>query len=303
MGKILIGVSSWSDPDLVKSGFYPPGVESSEDRLRYYSSRFDIVESDASYHAIPWSGHVKMWVDNTPAGFAFDLKVFSLFSGQPTPINSLPRDLREDAREGLRKGNNLYLNHLPQEVADRLWERFASSIYALKESSRLGLAVFQFPSWFHPRPENLAYIKTCKNKLSAFRLGMEFRSPEWFGAGILPGLLDLLKSLQIALVCVDEPQGLKSSMPALAEATAPCGTVRFHGRNSAAWENKESTTGEKYDYLYSESELNEWLPRIRLLQANTEELHVIFKNKHLDHRIVNALQMQKLLGIPGKQVN
>ncbi len=303
MGKILIGVSSWSDPDLGKSGFYPPGVDSSEDRLRYYSSRFDLAESDSSYYAIPWSSHVKMWLDNTAPGFAFDLKVFSLFSGQPTAINSIPRDLREEARQGLRKGNNLYLAHLPPETADRLWERFADSITPLKESSRLGLVVFQFPPWFHPNPESLAYIELCRKRLAAFKLAMEFRSPEWFDSRSLPGLLDLLKSLQIALVCVDEPQGLKSSMPALAEATAPFSTVRFHGRNSAAWDKRESTTGEKYDYLYSESELREWLPRIRLLQDNTEELHVIFKNKHLDHRIVNARQMQKLLGLTGTLEN
>jgi uncharacterized protein YecE (DUF72 family) len=298
MSKILMGVSSWSDPGLAKSGFYPPGTDSSQERLRYYSARFDIAESDASYHAIPWADHVRTWIESTPATFIFDLKVFSLFSGQPTPISAVPRDLRGDVRQGLRKGNNLYLNHVPGEIADRLWERFSGALAPLQESGRLGLVVFQFPAWFHPSPENLAYISLCKTKLGRYKLAMEFRAADWFDSAHFPSLLDRLKSLQIALVCVDEPQGLKSSMPALAEATAPFATIRFHGRNVAAWEGKESTTAEKYDYLYSEGELREWVPRIRQLQARTDELHVIFKNKHLGHRIINALQMQKLLGLP-----
>jgi len=58
MGRIRIGLSSWTDRSLLESGkFYPPGVDDAEGRLRYYASRFpDLVEVNSTYYSLPW-GH------------------------------------------------------------------------------------------------------------------------------------------------------------------------------------------------------------------------------------------------------
>lgn len=54
MAKILVGTSSWTDKTLIDSGkFYPPTATTPEDRLRFYASRFPIVEIDSSYYGIP----------------------------------------------------------------------------------------------------------------------------------------------------------------------------------------------------------------------------------------------------------
>jgi uncharacterized protein YecE (DUF72 family) len=51
---ILIGVASWTDKTLVECGrFYPKGATSAEARLRFYASRFSLVEVDSSYYAMP----------------------------------------------------------------------------------------------------------------------------------------------------------------------------------------------------------------------------------------------------------
>ena len=56
MANILIGATSWTDKTLVQSGqFYPRDVSTPEERLRFYASRFPIVEVDSSYHGIPLS--------------------------------------------------------------------------------------------------------------------------------------------------------------------------------------------------------------------------------------------------------
>ena len=251
MGKILIGISSWGDSSLVKSGFYPPEVQTSEERLRYYASKFSMVESDASYHVIPGSQTIQNWIQATPRDFVFNLKVFSLFSGHPTPLVSFPRDLREDARGALRKGTHIYINHLGQPNEDKLWERFKQSVSPLQKSGKLGFLMFQYPPWFHPNPENFDYVAKCKRKLEAYNLAVEFRTSDWFAAKNLEATLALLRSLEITLVCVDEPQGLKSSLPPIAETTSPFSVVRFHGRNAQEWEQKENTPNEKYDYLYT----------------------------------------------------
>jgi uncharacterized protein YecE (DUF72 family) len=50
-GRILIGTASWTDKTLVScKRFYPKGCSSAEDRLRYYASRFPLVEVDSISH-------------------------------------------------------------------------------------------------------------------------------------------------------------------------------------------------------------------------------------------------------------
>jgi uncharacterized protein YecE (DUF72 family) len=124
---------------------------------------------------------------------------------------------------------------------------------------------------------------------------MEFRVGSWLNEEHREQTLTLLRKQQIALVCVDEPQGLRSSVPPSAEATAPLGVVRFHGRNRENWERKDISTSERFSYLYSLDELKEWVPGIRLMAENVDAVHVIFKNKSQDFPIRNARQMQQLL--------
>ncbi len=53
-GQILIGPVSWTDKTLVCCRrFYPKGCSSADDRLRFYASRFPLVEVDSSYYATP----------------------------------------------------------------------------------------------------------------------------------------------------------------------------------------------------------------------------------------------------------
>jgi len=55
MGRIRIGLSSWTDKSLLESGkFYPPEANDAEGRLRYYAFRFpDLVEVNSTYYSLP----------------------------------------------------------------------------------------------------------------------------------------------------------------------------------------------------------------------------------------------------------
>jgi uncharacterized protein YecE (DUF72 family) len=75
---------------------------------------------------------------------------------------------------------------------------------------------FQFPPWFHPGPESFDYIVECRKRLSLFPLAVEFRAGSWFAEENRERTLSLLREHETALVCVDEPQGFKSSVPPLA---------------------------------------------------------------------------------------
>jgi uncharacterized protein YecE (DUF72 family) len=96
MGEILVGTSSWTDKTLIDSGkFYPASTKTPEDRLRYYASRFPIVEIDSSYYGLPSEENAVRWVERTPPGFVFNIKAYRLFTLHQTPVISLPKALRE----------------------------------------------------------------------------------------------------------------------------------------------------------------------------------------------------------------
>jgi len=297
MGRILVGISAWSDRSLVESGFYPAGVKTPSDRLRYYGQEFPVAEIDSSYHFFPTRRNLELWLQNTPEAFTFDVKAFSLFTLHPTPFGSLPRGIRDSLGGLAEHKGNLYPHHLPAEALDALWQGFARSLEAIRAAGKLGAVLFQFPPWFHPSPENLDYIGQCRDRLASYRLAVEFRVGAWLDDGHREDTLRFLREHGLTLVCVDEPQGFRSSVLPVAGVTAPLAFIRFHGRNGANWEKKGIPADERYSYLYDEKELEEWVPKIAQMAEKSAELHIIFKNKHGDYPARNARQLRLLLGL------
>ena len=187
MAKIRVGTCSWTDPTLVSSGrFYPDSARSAEARLQYYASQFNIVEVDSSYYALPNERNSYLWAERTPDDFVFDFKAFRIFTQHPTPINSLPKNIRNELTSELQEKANIYYRDLPAELVDELWQRFESALLPLDTTGKLSVVLFQFPSWFYPGSQQLDYIEICKSKLQQYRLAMEFRNNVWLSEGIAP---------------------------------------------------------------------------------------------------------------------
>src|SRR4051794_33550003 len=66
-GRILVGTSSWADPGFVED-WYPRGL-AARDRLAWYAQRFEYVEVNSSFYAIPAQKTVVRWAEVTPAEF------------------------------------------------------------------------------------------------------------------------------------------------------------------------------------------------------------------------------------------
>ena len=79
----------------------------------------------------------------------------------------------------------------------------------------------------------------------------------------------------------------------MAIATSPVGYVRFHGRNYKTWWKGDSKT--RYDYLYSEDELQEWVPKIRQMEGEADVVYVFMNNCFGGQAAKNAADMQGLL--------
>lgn len=296
MGRIRIGTCSWTDPTLLSSGrFYPDSARSAEARLKYYAGQFDLVEVDSSYYTLPNERNSYLWAERTPDDFLFDFKAFRVFTQHPTPISSLPKNLREELTPELQQKGNLYYRDLPVELAGELWRRFEAALLPLDTVGKLGVVLFQFPPWFYPGSQQFDYILMCKQRLPQFRIAMEFRNNVWLSEKNRATALDFLRRNGLPLVCVDEPQGFRSSVPPVAEATSDIGLVRFHGQNRETWEKKGISTAERFNYLYSEEELRLWADKIGGLARLTREMHILFNNCYQDKAVVNARQMGLIL--------
>lgn len=293
MGDILIGTASWADPTLVNSGlFYPPWARTPEARLQFYASRFPIVEVDSSYYAIPAEKVARLWVERTPDRFIFNVKAFRLLTQHPTPIPSLPKNIRDALPAGKA---SVYSRDVPPALIDEVWKLFEDALLPLDSTGKLGVVLFQFPPWFLPGDGQRDYILSCKRRLPQYRIAVEFRHGSWLNEENRERTLRFLRDNDLPFVCVDEPQGFQSSVPPVLEATSDIALLRLHGRNRETWEKKGISAAERFDYLYSEDELKELVPGLRQLAALTGQLHVLFNNHCRDKAVVNARQMRDLM--------
>ena len=296
MGEVLVGTCSWTDPTLIRSGrFYPAEAKSAEARLQFYASQFRLVEVDSTYYSMPREETAVLWAQRTGPDFVFDVKAFRLFTMHPTPLPVLPKDIRESLPSELQHKANVYQRDLPEDITYELWARFERALLPLDSAGKLGIVLFQFPPWYLPGDEQYDYILSCKQKLPQYRIAVEFRHNSWLNEKNRERTFSFLRENNLPFVCVDEPQGFKSSIPPLAQTTSDIALVRFHGRNRSTWEKQGITTAERFNYLYQENELREWVPRTKYLAEKTQQCHVLFNNCHEDKAVNNARQIKLML--------
>ena len=296
-GKVLIGISSWTEPTLIKEGnFYPKGVSSAEDRLRFYASQFPIVEVDSTYYFPPSERNSVLWIERTPKDFTFNIKAYSLLTNHPTKVESLYKDMREALPEEVASKKNVYREHLPEKLADEVWDRFRESLMPLHSAGKLGSVLFQYPQWFVIGRKNKDYILECQERLPDYRIVVEFRHKSWMERGNDEETLAFLSDHDIPFVCVDMPQGFDSSLPPIAAATSKdLAVIRFHGRDPDAWNTKSQRAADRFRYDYSKKELEEWVPKLESLAEHANETHAIMNNCYRDHAVRSARQLATLL--------
>jgi uncharacterized protein YecE (DUF72 family) len=299
MRNVMVGISSWTEPTLVKQGhFYPPEAKTAETRLKYYASRFPIVEVDSTYYFPPSERNSVLWIERTPAQFTFNIKAYSLLTNHPTRPDSLYKDVAERVPEDERTKRRLYRDNLPDEVVDEVWQRFRDALMPLHSSGKLGAVLFQFPQWFVIGRKSKDYIVECAERLPDYRLAVEFRHKSWLEERNREETLEFLSKHDLPLVCVDMPQGFDSSLPPIAAATADdLAMIRFHGRDPKAWSGKSETAADRFKYDYSANELREWVPKIEGLAEQARETHVIMNNCYRDYAVNNAQDLASMLDL------
>jgi uncharacterized protein YecE (DUF72 family) len=295
---LYVGCASWTDRSLLEIGdFYPADVKTPEERLRYYAEHFRFVEVDSTYYTADFEQQAQRWVERTPPGFLFDVKAFRMLTLHQTPHKMLPPAVREMIGEPPEGKRNWYYRDLPHGARDELWAFFTRSLRPLDDAGKLGAVIVQLPPWAMPGPQSSAHIEECADRLEGMRVAVEFRNKYWLSDRNRRRTFAELRESGLSYVIVDEPQGFHSSVPLTWEVTNPAlAVVRLHGRNAETWEKKGlKGASERFNYLYSDDELGEFLEPVRRVAQQASEVHLTFNNNYSDYPERNAKELVALL--------
>jgi uncharacterized protein YecE (DUF72 family) len=260
---IYVGTSGYSYKDWVGC-FYPEELPAGR-YLEFYAERFPAVEVDYTYYRMPDPQTLAGMARRTPPEFRFAVKATSL------------------------------LTHEPQ-AAEQDFAEYRRGVEPLQEAGKLAAVLAQFPYSFQNSEPHRAYLAHLRRSLPDLPLVVEFRHVSW----IIEPIFALLRELQLGFCCVDQPR-FSRLVPPVAVATSEVGYVRFHGRNAEKWWT-HAESWQRYDYLYSEAELSEWVGKVGGLAAATGETLVFFNNHYQAQAARNAQTFADLLAAEGLEV-
>jgi uncharacterized protein YecE (DUF72 family) len=290
MGEVHVGTSSWSDPGFVDE-WYPPGLPA-RDRLPWYAERFDAVEVNSTFYAVPAARQVARWAEITPTGFTFDVKLHRLLSRHAAKPDSLPPALRARAVTGPRGRVELDAG-LEAALADATLEAVAP----LVEAGKLSAFLLQLSPAFGPREHDLDELAALVERLAPRPVAIELRHRSWTKAGRLERVLGWLEDHDAVWVGVDAPRGRSITiMPPIDAVTNPrVAYLRAHGRNAEGYVRGRSVA-ERFAYRYPDEELAEIGERAQELAAKAENVRLMFNNNRGSDAPVAAERMRELLG-------
>lgn len=287
---IVVGTSSWADPGFVEH-WYPKGLPSKE-RLPFYAERFEAVELNSSFYAIPAASTVEGWARTTPEAFCFDVKLHRLLSRHAARLKELPADLRERTETNER---GRVLAH--PALVDEMVRRTADTFQPLADAGKLGAYLLQLTPAFDPRRNELAELTPVIEGLAPIPVAVEFRRRSWAAPARFEGVLDWLSAHDAVFVCVDTPPGDHVPIfPAIDAATSDSlAYMRCHGRNTEGYLHGRSVA-ERFDYDYPTDELEEIAGRAEALEGDAEQVHVMFNNNARDLAPKAARALRGMLG-------
>ncbi len=289
-GRILVGTSSWADPGFVED-WYPQGMPARE-RLPWYAERFEAVEVNSSFYAVPEARTVERWVRATPKGFTFDVKLHRLLSRHSADLKSLPPDLRDGVQTNAR-GRVRLTPELELAMADRVLEAVA----ALEEAGELGAFLLQLTPAFSPHEHRLEELDPLIERLRPRTVAVEFRHRGWMAEKRVEETLSGLSDRGAAYVAVDAPreEHVPIMPPIDAVTNDALAYLRAHGRDAHAYMHGR-TVAERFAYRYSDDELREIADRARGMAEEAREVHIQFNNNRGADAPSAATRFRTLLG-------
>jgi uncharacterized protein YecE (DUF72 family) len=261
-GRVLIGPAGWSYSDW-NGILYPSSRPRDFHEASFLAEYFDTIEINTSFYQPVRPAHAELWVQRVESNprFLYTAKLWRKFTHE--------EGAKAEDEQAVREGFDI-----------------------LRSAGRLGAVLLQFPFSFHYTPANLDRLKKMLDSFGDYPLVVEVRHASWSA----PEFLEFLARRGTGICNIDQPVIGKSIKPT-ERATASTGYVRLHGRRYDTWfsDDPETPSHERYNYLYSEEELEPWAARIRHVSAHAEQTFVVTNNHFEAKGVVNALQLINML--------
>jgi len=256
MGKISIGTSGYSYNEWV--GPVYPAKTKQEDFLALYSGLFSTVELNFSYYTMPKAEQLRRMTETAP-----DLS-YAIKAPQSLTHKVDPHKWHEEAKI------------------------YRTAIEPLLEAGKLEAVLFQFPFSFHYEADNRRLLAELLNEFDDIPCAIEFRNNEWSSNRVI----DELRKRQVSYVSTDLPD-LRGLPPVLDVCTSSLSYFRLHGRNIEKWWGSDSRS--RYDYLYTDKELEGTVERIKRIIVKADKILVYFNNHARGQAVKNAESLKRLL--------
>ncbi|HEX9053120.1 MAG TPA: DUF72 domain-containing protein [Anaeromyxobacter sp.] len=268
---IRFGPAGWEYPDWAGI-VYPRPEPRGFDRLRFLSRFFGTVEVNATFYRPFPSEVAARWCERVrdAPGFRFGAKVWRRFTHE-----------RGEA-------------YTADEVAQA-----RAALDRLQREGRLGAALLQFPWSFRRDAASEEWLRGLFRAFEGLPLVVEVRHASWDA----PEVLEELAATGAGIVNVDQPLFHDSIRPG-ARVTSPVAYVRVHGRNYRDWFRKDAGRDARYDYLYTEGELEPWARRIgelaRAGDGEAPDVYVVTNNHFRGQAAANAKMLESM--VEGRKV-
>jgi uncharacterized protein YecE (DUF72 family) len=187
----------------------------------------------------------------------------------------------------------------PDEAAFRL---FRASLEPLELSGKLRGVLLQYHPRFTKSGAAKAELARAPERLGPLVPLVEFRHRSWMEESERADTLAFLERHGLAYVSVDTPATRAANVsPRVAAATRRLAYVRFHGRNVETWNIRGGSAADRFDWLYAEEDLAEWVGPLARLADEAEEVYAMFNNNRDDFAPRSSQLLRGLLdeaGVP-----
>jgi uncharacterized protein YecE (DUF72 family) len=213
------------------------------------------------------------------------VKAFGLMTRHPVKLEQVPPELRE----GLPVDHRGRVDRPSREARGAVFRAFLDALAPLREGGKLGGLLFQMPPYVVWKPSSLDYLEWAREQVGDDAFLFEPRHRSWYEEDVRAELLRFLEERRMTWVVVDAPRTDGANVPGtLVATTTPTAYVRFHGRNASTWNVRGGSAAQRFDYLYGEDELREWVPPLRELSGQAEEAYAFFNNNNQTNGVAQA---------------